>query len=248
MTHQGYFERIEQLDRARSVEELHAGCADICADYGFEHFLYGARIPVSLVKPQMFIISGYPNSWWQHYKDQGYMGVDPTVSHCATRHVPLYWGAPEVAGTAGSSARKMMREAGEFGLCNGLSIPVHGSQGENALLALTTSAPPERSEGWIREALPFVQALAPFVHEAARRIIEIREISPARPRLTSREKECLLWAAEGKTSWETSQILGVAERTVIFHLQNAAAKLEVSGKQHAVARAISLGLIATHPA
>jgi LuxR family quorum-sensing transcriptional regulator LasR len=47
----------------------------------------------------------------------------------------------------------------------------------------------------------------------------------------------------GKTSWEIGRLLSVAERTVVFHLQNATQKLGVSGRQAAVARAIVSGLI-----
>jgi DNA-binding CsgD family transcriptional regulator len=53
----------------------------------------------------------------------------------------------------------------------------------------------------------------------------------------------LLWAADGKTTWEISQILGVSGRTVIFHFQNAADKLKVANRQQAVARAVAIGLI-----
>lgn len=62
-------------------------------------------------------------------------------------------------------------------------------------------------------------------------------------RLSARESECLRWAAAGKTSWETAQILDVRERTVNFHLSNAFAKLNVNNKQAAVARALILGLL-----
>ncbi|QEI09575.1 helix-turn-helix transcriptional regulator [Pigmentiphaga aceris] len=62
-------------------------------------------------------------------------------------------------------------------------------------------------------------------------------------RLSSREAECLHWAAVGKTSWETAQILEVRERTVNFHLGNAFGKLNVNNKQAAVARALMLGLL-----
>ncbi len=195
----------------------------------------------------MFIISGYPPEWWSHYKEQGYMAHDPTVAHCAEYNVPLVWSAIDNRSLHQPEAHKMMADASDFGLRNGLSIPTHGSRGESSMLSFTTAEPDSRSDGQILHFLPFLQALTPFVHEAAQRVIEIKEITPAKPKLTPREKECLLWAAEGKTSWETSQILTISERTVVFHLQNSAAKLGVSGKQHAVARAISMGLISTQP-
>jgi DNA-binding CsgD family transcriptional regulator len=62
-------------------------------------------------------------------------------------------------------------------------------------------------------------------------------------KLTKREKECLIWAADGKTSWETAKILGVSNETVAFHHHNAMTKLGSKTKNHAVARALSLGLL-----
>jgi DNA-binding CsgD family transcriptional regulator len=61
--------------------------------------------------------------------------------------------------------------------------------------------------------------------------------------LTEREKECLLWAAEGKTGWEIATIVNISERTVTFHLQNAAQKMGVVNRQQAISRALSMGLI-----
>jgi DNA-binding CsgD family transcriptional regulator len=55
--------------------------------------------------------------------------------------------------------------------------------------------------------------------------------------------ECLQWAAGGHTSWEIGQFIGVSERTVVFHLANAAHKLGFFSRQPAIARAVALGLV-----
>jgi DNA-binding CsgD family transcriptional regulator len=52
-----------------------------------------------------------------------------------------------------------------------------------------------------------------------------------------------VWAAEGKIAWEIAHIIHVAERTVVFHVQNATRKLGVTTSQHAVARAVSVGIV-----
>ncbi|WP_295808673.1 autoinducer binding domain-containing protein [uncultured Nitratireductor sp.] len=62
------------------------------------------------------------------------------------------------------------------------------------------------------------------------------------PRLTPREKECLQWAALGKSEWEVSQILGISEHTAEKHLLNAKTKLGASNRVHAVAEAIRCGV------
>lgn len=61
--------------------------------------------------------------------------------------------------------------------------------------------------------------------------------------LTARERECLLWAAQGKTSWEIGRILGIAERTVNFHISNTCTKLAVRTRQAAITTALQGGLI-----
>jgi DNA-binding CsgD family transcriptional regulator len=64
-----------------------------------------------------------------------------------------------------------------------------------------------------------------------------------RPKLSERELECLEWVSFGKTSWETAIILGVSERTINFHLLNACRKLNVYGRQAAVALALRQNLL-----
>ena len=89
-----------------------------------------------------------------------------------------------------------------------------------------------------------VELVAAYFHE---RVLEIRGLSPtgleARPLLTDRERECLLWACRGKTRGETASILRISERTVEFHFENVMRKLGVHNKFHAIATAIHLGLV-----
>jgi DNA-binding CsgD family transcriptional regulator len=63
-------------------------------------------------------------------------------------------------------------------------------------------------------------------------------------KLSEREAACLQWAAAGKTSRETALILGVSERTVNFHVQNACRKLHARNRRAAVAMALTCGLLA----
>ncbi|WP_316168773.1 MULTISPECIES: helix-turn-helix transcriptional regulator [unclassified Bradyrhizobium] len=61
--------------------------------------------------------------------------------------------------------------------------------------------------------------------------------------LTSRESECLEWAARGKSSWDIGTILNISENTVNFHLKNAMKKLGTNRRSVAAMRAIELKLI-----
>lgn len=237
-------EIIESSLHVASVEDLHGLCRDICETHGFDYFIYGARFPSSLVKPFVLIVSGYPDEWRQRYVDQNYIAKDPTVRHCVNSVRPLIW--DEVATGAGGSEgdRRFMEEARAFGLSGGASMPAHGGNGEVAMLSVCSELDMSRMRGQIVRALPELFLLTAYVHEAAGKLVNEGKLPFRREELTDRERECLLWAAEGKTSWETAHILGISERTVNFHLQNVAAKLNVTSRQQAIARAVAQGLIA----
>lgn len=61
--------------------------------------------------------------------------------------------------------------------------------------------------------------------------------------ISARELDCLKWTAAGKTAWEASRILGISERTVIFHLNAARKKLNCTTTTQAVAKAVATQLI-----
>jgi len=61
--------------------------------------------------------------------------------------------------------------------------------------------------------------------------------------LTDREREVLTWVGRGKTSSEIATILGIRERTVNFHCDEAMKRLDVINRTQAVAKAMACGLI-----
>lgn len=61
--------------------------------------------------------------------------------------------------------------------------------------------------------------------------------------LTPREKQVISLSAEGLTSAEIAERLGLSARTVNQHVDNVAAKLHTKNRTHTVAEAIRLGLI-----
>ena len=63
------------------------------------------------------------------------------------------------------------------------------------------------------------------------------------PVLTRREIEMLTWAARGKSSTDIAAFVGLSDRTVDFHIENASKKLGVATRVQAVLKATTLGLI-----
>lgn len=81
----------------------------------------------------------------------------------------------------------------------------------------------------------------------AMRMLKLEESSASPDRnlvvLSSRQLECLSWAEVGKSARDTGQILGISQRTVEKHLEQAYGLLGVRTRIQAVVRARQLGLL-----
>lgn len=207
---------IDELLRASTIEDIHATCSKLCNRFGFNNFLYGVRTPTTFNKPDFIYITSYPSEWRNRYEAEHYMSVDPTVAHCATNSTPIHWVEMKRRAKEVGYIRQFIGEASEFGLTNGVSLPLHTAQGEFAMFNLATSD--NNANGRVIQVTSHAQLFTAYLHEAVRRIFEREMLPLAKVKLSEREKECLLWTADGKTAWETLQILGVMERTITFHM------------------------------
>lgn len=227
-----------------SVESITALCRQHCDALGFDHFIYALRVPTRFSEARVVVVDGYPPAWLDRYWALEHHNHDPVVAHCGQRVVPAHWASLAVD-PAGASAA-MMRDAAGHGLRDGVSMPVHSPRGEMGILSLAIDQAPAASVPRCQWALPYVQVMAGHVHEATCRIFSLSD-APPQSTLTAREKQCLRWVADGKTSAEIALLLTMTERTVNFHLNNAMIKLDVSNRQHAVAKAILQGLVNPRP-
>jgi DNA-binding CsgD family transcriptional regulator len=227
--------------------ERHAG------NLGYDKFFYSPllvagdtsqffRDPQNVVAAEKLhtknIFTTYPASWILRYQEAGHVVDDPVVRLISTSNLPVLWDADELQTTR----NHVFDEAREHGLATGITIPINGFDHTRALFSVASDRPPERSQRHTDATSGLAVLTALHLHEAVRRLDASVFDTPI-PTLTAREKECLQWAAVGKTSWEIAHILSVSERTVIFHISNATKKLDATNRRQAVARAISLRLI-----
>ena len=230
--------QLRDLLEARTVADLYARAKVVVNGLEFEHFIYGVRLHVGAGEAHEFVLSGYPASWRSIYEQQGYAATDPTVAHSLSSSLPLVWSSQFFVDKGAAS---LMEHAHQYGLRSGLTVPVHSSNLQTGMLSLSSEATLlDDDVGRIAHS----QLFATYLHEAVRKLVEKNaRVQQTEFQLTPREKECLTWAAAGKSSWEISKIVSSSERTVNFHIGNVIQKLHVTSRSHAVAKALAVGLI-----
>ena len=169
------------------------------------------------------------------------MPHDPVVQHCRQSSLPPVWHRGRFAS---QHAQHLFEESAAYGVSVGVASALRGAgRRQPMMMAVACDEHANaRTEAWLLSMTPTVHLLSAYAYEALCRIEESADTEQVN--LTQREQECLRWAAAGKTSWEISFILKCSEATVNFHVRNVIKKLDVANRRQAVARALSLGLIA----
>jgi DNA-binding CsgD family transcriptional regulator len=159
------------------------------------------------------------------------------MQHCKRSSIPIAWDRDTYVR---AGAPELWEEQAAFGYQAGVCTALHFDGGRHFVLGVDRDSvlPPDREE--LSRIAGMVQLLAVYANEALRRI---RLKSARFAGLSAREIEALHWIAMGKTTWETSAILGIAERTVSKHLHGATVKLGAVDSHHAAILAWRAGLI-----
>ena len=126
------------------------------------------------------------------------MTIDPIVEYGSKNILPLQWHELDAEHHSNKQVRRMMNESAEFGLKSGMSFPVHTTRGEAAMLSFASNSPPENNAKHMQYVAPHLMYFACHLHESVMRIFHTTQDVESID-LTARERECLLWAAEGKS-------------------------------------------------
>jgi DNA-binding CsgD family transcriptional regulator len=224
-----------------STADVHRVLESTFQDLGFEQFSYFVLRPPH-DRPRPKILSTYPDEWKLRYSDLEYSYVDRMHTAASSCMFPLRWDEIYTDPHTTKKQRLVFDEAKEFGVKNGLTVPIHGPAGGTACLSLSGNLKARQFEDVWKHYYDHFTLIAAYTHEAILKQLDAGD-SYEPIRLTDRERECLLWTSRGKTTWEIGQILKISENTVLFHVNRSMRKLKVFSKHHAVVKAIMLGLI-----
>lgn len=231
---------FDAMERAGSSIELKTETERFSKQMGFELFAYVLTVNAPSLKPQQYVINGFPLRWGERYVAAKYFEVDPLVRHARISSLPAIWSNREFHG---DETTQFWDEARSFGLDAGLSFAVHEQPGVTGILSLARDRAVDLPDAELAALIGRAQMFATLLHHQVVRLELSRLLPEQNATLTVREKECMKWAADGKTAWEIGQILNISERTAVFHISNVVQKLGAANKTQAIVRAVALRLI-----
>ncbi len=241
------FDIKKQVETSRDFSQALDVLMDTVGEFGFTQVLYAyLPIPPQLPNgdwlPLKLNVRNFPKGWedgWNRF-----MKVDPYYRACFQGTLPIDWTRVQANGNLAAVQREACSYLNDFGLSHGITVPAHLPFGRFAVM----SAIVDRQDiDWNTMFESVREPLFRLMHTFTKSILDMKfenQIDTVRfSKLTSRELECMKWAAAGKTSEETSIILGRSIETVRLHIKNAITKLEATNRSQAVAIAVRLGLI-----
>jgi LuxR family quorum-sensing system transcriptional regulator CciR len=226
------FDRVDAFVRdVRDLDSEAALCealGAVASDLGFRYFALTHHVDVRRSSTAIRI-HNYPEGWAEWFDDQSLGTTDPVHRASNVTSVGFAWSKlPEMIAMTDND-RRVLQLARREGIGEGFTVPAHvpGEAHGSCSFACATSDP------FCEDNLALLQLVGAFAFEAARRMLRGR-VSQGPVKLTDRQRECVMWAARGKSDWEIARVLGVSEATVGEHLRNAFQRYGV-GKRTLVA-------------
>jgi len=215
----------------------------ITRSLGFEQFALVNHVDLAGPPSGAMVLMSYDDGWVERAISNRYF-VDDPIHAASTKTVTgfLWRDVPRMLELS-HRQKRILEEARGFGLCEGLTVPVHAPGEYRGTCSFGRRALIDLSSGLLGAA----QMVAMFAFEAAHRLLRSRwphpDGLPAVPVLSRRQLECIALVACGRGDAEIAHLLGISEPTVHQHINEAMRRYGVHKRPQLVVRALFDGQI-----
>lgn len=227
--------RLGDVETSTQLQDALEGMA---RELGFDHFALSLEPRAHAAEVPEVLLHNYPEEWAKIYTGFELAGRDPVRRACDHSFGGFAWSDLGRLVPLTRGDRQMLSIGRECGLADGFTVPRHLPgfvRGSCTFVVRPGRRLPV-------DLLPVAELISAVALSCALGLAGLVR-TPAAPRLTDRQRECLLWTARGKTAAETAIILGISTETVIQHLKLARERYDVHCKQSLILSALFDGVI-----
>lgn len=227
---------LQDLENTNTLEELSAVAERLRGALKVEHLTYhwvdGAG--------DQYGYTTYSDAWDERYREKNYHRIDPVILGCFQRFHPVDWKSLDWSSKV---AKSFLLDAQNHGVGNqGYSIPIRGPNGQFALFTVNHSCD---DPTWKNFISTYGRDLILVAHYINRKALEFeKDRQPDCPRsLSPREIDAITLLALGYSRAQVAHSLTISEHTLRVYIESARSKLGAHNTTHAIATALSRGLI-----
>jgi DNA-binding CsgD family transcriptional regulator len=227
---------LEELERANALEGMQTAIVALRDHLAIDHIAYHWVDSAG----DQYGCGTYSKEWRERYIEQNYLRVDPVIIGCYQRFHPVDWKQLDWTSKA---ARAFRAESIVYGVGNqGFSVPIRGPNGQFALFTVNHSCPDEAWSDFTETHRRSLILIAHYFNEKALDFEPDRTPEKSQA-LSPREIDAMTLLAIGYSRAQVADELSISEHTLRVYIESARFKLGAMNTTHAVARALSRGLI-----
>ncbi|QAY84213.1 LuxR family transcriptional regulator [Pseudomonas arsenicoxydans] len=220
--------QLRQISNARDVESAYETSLGLVRNLGFNFCAFSITSHPRGPHFKRVNLNNYPSDWISIYEECQFSEIDPILAHCIHSPLPILWEEKVF-----SKCPQLWQAQKTQGLEHGWSHSLHDDKGLHSMLSVAGSTHPITPYE-LYENLGYALFISHHLHGLVAQNLPEPVPHSSKPRLSAREIEVLRLSADGKTAFEISILLSLAERTVNFHVSRSIQKLGVNNKIAAV--------------
>lgn len=227
---------LVDLDATGTLEGLQEIIAPLRDAFEIDHMVYHWVDSAG----EQYGCGTYADAWRDHYVEHNYIRTDPVIIGCFQRFHPVDWKRLD---WSGKPARQFLADALKHGVGNqGYSIPIRGPNGQFALFTANHTCDDDTWADFIEAHGRDLILIAHYFNRKALEFEPDRKGEQSRA-LSPREIDAMTLLAMGYSRAQVADTLSISEHTLRVYIESARFKLGAHNTTHAVARALSRGLI-----
>jgi len=227
---------LEQLQRVTSREALQDVIIGLRDLYDLRNVVYHSRSAAG----GHSVALTYSQDWIDRYVEKNYIRIDPVVRGSQERFHPVDW---KQLDWSKKSLRDFHGESLDAGVGNqGFSVPIRGPGGQFALFSISQNC---SDDEWATYTRSNIRDLILIAHYLNHKALDLGDASmpDTQIALAPREIDVLTLLALGYSRGQAAESLSISEHTLRVYIDTARFKLGAANTIHAVAKALTRGLI-----
>src|SRR5688500_3895223 len=242
---QAFIDISRRLTNAADLDALLQG---ITREMGFDHFALIHHVDLTpfekelghMATGQLVALIDYPENWIEEYIGNAIVTYDPVLLASHRTNVGFAWSEIPRLIEMKRPHLEQLERGKRAGIGDGFTVPsnVPGEANGSCNFVVRTG------RDLPTQSLMMAQLVGSYAFEAARNIVtRARVLNYAGPKLSPRQIDCFVLYGQGKTAWEISRILGIAESTVKEYFDDARARYGAASRIQVLVRAVWDGQI-----